>query len=81
MHDALSEPHGPAANIVQRLRRRIAEVRSLGFQIRQEFLQGHPSSWCEIGGKKTIFLDSSQPAADQIAALDEAIRSYQPARP
>ena len=73
--DTLSlQPH-----IVARLRRRLAEVRAMGFQIRQEVLEGKPGTWCEIAGRKTVFIDASQPAIEQLAALNEAVRSYRPA--
>lgn len=67
-------------HVVARLVQRIREVRSLGFQVRQEYLGPHVGSWCEISGRKIIFLDSSQTAADQLAALNEAIAGYSPAR-
>jgi len=51
----------------------------MGFQIRQEFLGGQPGNWCEIAGKKFVFLDSAQSAIDQLSVLDDAIRSYRPA--
>jgi hypothetical protein len=69
----------PAPSIVSRLSTRIREARAMGFQIRQEFLEGNPGNWCEIAGRKIVFLDSSQGAAEQLATLDQAISSYRPA--
>ncbi len=78
MHDAQplppSQPH-----IVARLRNRVLQARAMGFQVRHEFLNGQSGTWCEIGGRKTVFVDSSQPAAEQLAALDAALCSYRPA--
>lgn len=66
-------------NVVARLASRMREARSMGFQVRQEFLGGQPGNWCEIAGTKFVFLDSSQSAIDQLSVLDHAIRSYRPA--
>lgn len=64
-------------HVVARLTKRIREARAMGFQIRQEFLGDQPGSWCEIGGRKIIFLDSSHSAVDQLSTLDEAILNCQ----
>ena|GEM_PF-2067951 len=74
-------PHPVAAplHVVARLAKRIREARAMGFQIRQEFLGGHPGSWCEIAGRKTVFLDASHSAVEQLSTLEEAIQSYRPA--
>lgn len=66
----------PAENVVERLRRKIGEARTLGFHIRQEVLSGPQPAWCEFGGKKWLFLDASQPARDQIESIEVALDSY-----
>lgn len=66
-------------NVVQRLRTRIREARARGFNVRQELLGPHQPSWCEIGGRKTLFLDAAQPAREQIIMIDEALADYQTA--
>lgn len=63
-------------HIIDRLRQRMRHVRSLGFQVRQEVLPGHTAVCCEIGGRRVMFVDSSQPARDQLAAIDEALLGY-----
>lgn len=68
----------PQPHVVARLRTRLLEARQMGFHIRQEFLDGQPAAWCEIGGRKTVFLDSSQTAIEQLASLEEMILSYRP---
>jgi len=78
MTRASSEP-ASKPNVIARLAYRMREARSMGFQIRQEFLGGQPGNWCEIGGTKFVFLDSAQSAIDQLSVLDDAIRSYRPA--
>jgi hypothetical protein len=67
-------------NVVQRLRMRIREARAMGFQVRQELLGDQPAAWCEIGGRKVLFIDAAQPAREQIATIEEAIASYRPAQ-
>ncbi len=66
-------------NVVARLANRMRDARSMGFQVRQEFLGGQPGNWCEIAGTKFVFLDSSQSAIDQLSVLNDAIQSYRPA--
>lgn len=71
-------PSASGEHIVARLRMRIREVRALGFRVRQEILGGHQANWCEIDGKKTLFIDASQTAREQLAAIDEAVADYVP---
>jgi hypothetical protein len=63
-------------HIVDRLRARIREVRAMGFHVRQEVLGAHQPNWCELGGKKVLFLDASQTARDQLASIEEALAGY-----
>jgi len=63
-------------NVVERLRRRSLEVRKLGFQLRTEYLDGEQPTWCMIGKQKTIFVDLSQTAAEQLRQLEEAFAEY-----
>lgn len=63
-------------NVVERLRTRIRQVRASGFIVRQEVLGPHQSTWCEIGGRKMLFLDAAQPAREQIATIDEVLADY-----
>jgi len=69
----------PQENVVQRLRTRIRQARACGFNVRQELLGAHQPTWCEIGGRKTLFLDAAQPAREQILMIDEALADYQTA--
>ena len=63
-------------NVVERLQRYIAECKKLGFDVRSECLDGGQPSWCVIGGRKTIFIDLSQTAAEQLRGLDEILWEY-----
>ena len=63
-------------NIVQRLHRRKREAKAMGFRIRMEVLDDEQASWCEIGGVKTIFINLSQTAAEQLHQLDESLASF-----
>jgi len=64
-------------NVIQRLRSRIRQARASGFIVRQELLGAHQPTWCEIGGRKMLFLDAAQPAREQIITIDEALANYQ----
>ncbi len=63
---------------VARLRRLVQAAKHQGFQIRQEPLGQQAGTWCEIGGRATIFLDVTQSAADQLAVLQQALDEYRP---
>lgn len=69
----MTERSGPSENVVERLRRRIGEARAAGLVVRQEVLGPHQPAWCELAGRKTVFLDSTQPARDQLAVLDQLL--------
>lgn len=47
-------------------------ARSLGYDIRQEYLGGVGGGACEFGGKKWIFVDLALPVGEQ---LDEVIQA------
>ncbi len=65
-------------NIVQRLRRRINDAKSLGCEVRLEWLDDSQGDWCVVGGKRTIFLDSGQTAAEQLTQLEEILHEIFP---
>ncbi|HBJ39185.1 MAG TPA: hypothetical protein DDZ51_31450 [Planctomycetaceae bacterium] len=73
-HDAHDPPL--QENVVERLRSKIRQARASGFIVRQELLGTHQSTWCEIGGRKMLFLDAAQPAREQIATIDEVMADY-----
>ncbi len=63
-------------NVVQRLRNKLAEARSLGFKVRMEMLDDQQASWCVVGGVPTLFVDLSQTAAEQLRQVDETLHAY-----
>ncbi|MDA8744942.1 hypothetical protein N9N28_09955 [Rubripirellula amarantea] len=63
-------------NVVERLRKRLREVRQDGFDVRIERLEDGAAGWCQIGVKRMIFLDVSQTAREQLAQLDDAVANY-----
>ena len=71
-----ANPSPSAENIVQRLRRRTREAKAMGFRIRTEWLDDQQASWCEIGGVKTLFIDLSQSASEQLQQLEESLASF-----
>ena len=60
-------------NVVQRLHRRIAETEATGVVVRTEWLDGQEPSWLELRGVRTIVLDATQTATDQLEQLDQII--------
>ena len=62
-------------NIVNRLRNRLADARSLGLNVRLEPLENQSATWCEIAGIPTLFVDLSQPAGEQLQQVDDALQS------
>jgi hypothetical protein len=57
------------------LEKAIAIAGSLGYQVRQEWLDGAGGGHCQLGGRKWIFLDLSQDAAEHLDRIIEALRS------
>lgn len=60
-------------NVVERLRNRVREAKQAGFRVRMEYLEDETATWCVIGGVKTIFIDLSQTAAEQLGQLNESM--------
>lgn len=56
-------------------------ARNHGFEIRGEPLGGEGSTWCEIRGRRILFLDLSQPAAEQAIAIQEILDATATLRP
>ncbi|EMI45848.1 MULTISPECIES: hypothetical protein [Pirellulaceae] len=68
-------------NVLQRLQRMTRIARQFGFEIRGEPLGGAGSTWCEIRGRRILFLDLSQPAAEQAIAIREILDETAAIRP
>lgn len=63
-------------NVVQRLNQQIRTVKKLGFQVRSEVLGDQAATWCEVAGKKMLFLDVSQTAAEQLRQIEDLMSQY-----
>ena len=63
-------------NVVKRLRNRLTDAKTLGFKVRLEPLEDQTATWCEIAGIPTLFVDLSQPAAEQLQQVDDALDSF-----
>jgi hypothetical protein len=61
---------------VERLERALAQAKSAGFQIRQEWLETG-GGVCEFHGKRWLFVDLAQTAVEQLAQVREALRQAQ----
>jgi len=68
-------------NILDRLRRLTRIARNHGFEIRGEPLGGNGCTWCEIRGRRVLFLDLSQPATEQAIAIREILEETASVRP
>jgi hypothetical protein len=49
-------------------------ARQLGYQIREEDLEGAGGGHCSFGGKKWLLLDVTQSAREQLADVADALR-------
>ncbi len=82
MRNSLLTPSDPTAeNVLQRLNRMAKIARNHGFEIRGEPLGGAGSTWCEIRGRRILFLDLSQPAVEQALAISEILEETATLRP
>jgi hypothetical protein len=68
-------------NVLQRLARLTRIARQQGFEIRGEPLGGNGCTWCEIRGRRVLFLDLAQPAAEQAIAIREILAETATLRP
>lgn len=49
-------------------------ARRLGFEIREEWLDGTGGGACEIKGQKILFVDQSLPPADRVEQVARSIK-------
>jgi len=72
-------------NVLDRLARLTRIARNHGFEVRGELFSGSQggggSTWCEIRGRRILFLDLSQPAAEQAIAIREILEETASVRP
>ncbi|MEM9585816.1 MAG: hypothetical protein AAGA03_00930 [Planctomycetota bacterium] len=64
-------------NVIERLRQRTAQASRMGFEVRTEVLDGQTPNWCEVGGRRLLFLDLSLPAVEQLHHLNELLGDYE----
>lgn len=87
MRDPTPSPASADENVLDRLSRLTKIARSHGFEIRGAPLggganeSGGGSTWCEIRGRRVLFLDLSQPAAEQAIAIREILEQTASVRP
>lgn len=80
-HSSSTASEIPPENVLQRLDRMAKIARNHGFEIRGEPLGGAGSTWCEIRGRRILFLDISQPAAEQALAIRDILEETASVRP
>lgn len=66
----------PTDHVVRRLQQRMDLARGLGFVVRSEVLGDQPSTWCEVAGKKMMFLDITQTATEQLHQIEQLLAQY-----
>ena len=49
-------------------------ARRLGYEIREEWLDGQGGGACEIKGQKVLFVDQSLPPADRVEQVARSIK-------
>ncbi|MEZ6088536.1 MAG: hypothetical protein R3C05_11025 [Pirellulaceae bacterium] len=62
---------------LQRLQQAITEAKRLGFLVRSEWLGGAAEGWCEIGGRRVLFVDLSLSVHEQLDQVESAIRAIE----
>lgn len=63
-------------NVVQRLKHQLGRAREMGFDVRMEMLPDQQATWCEIDGVRTLFVDLSQTAQEQLKQVEETLENY-----
>ena len=58
--------------IVNRLNRFVEQAKKMGYEIRQEMLDGQGAAVCQVKGKPCLFLDLSSGAAEQLEAIKQS---------
>jgi hypothetical protein len=67
---------------IERLNATLAAARAIGYGVRHEWLGGAGGGVCELKGRKWLFVDLAQSAAEQLEAALEALAmdpAWQPA--
>lgn len=63
---------------VEMLEEALELVQRLGYNVRQEWLDGRGSGACELKGQKWIFLDLAEPAREQLQAVAQCLLAMGP---
>ncbi|MEX2317173.1 MAG: hypothetical protein WD669_08475 [Pirellulales bacterium] len=59
---------------VEMLQEALAAARSLGYEVRQDWLGGNGGGHCLVRGRKWLLLDLAQTADEQLNIVAEALR-------
>jgi hypothetical protein len=49
-------------------------ARRIGFEIREEWLEGAGAGACEVRGQRILFVDQSLPPVDRVIQIAQALR-------
>lgn len=50
-------------------------ARRLGYEVREEWLDGTPAGACELHGRHVLFVDQSLPPSERVAQLARSLRA------
>ncbi|QDS89994.1 hypothetical protein [Rosistilla ulvae] len=73
-------PQSTTQFALDRLGKAIATAKRLGFVVRSEWLGGSATGWCELGGKRILFVDLSLSVHEQLEQVEAAIEALQAER-
>ncbi|QDV70622.1 hypothetical protein Poly24_43480 [Rosistilla carotiformis] len=79
-HAANQSPQPTTQFALDRLEKALAIAKRLGFIVRSEWLGGSATGWCEMGGKRILFVDLSLSVHEQLEQVEAAIEALRAER-
>ena len=72
--------HVDPENVAVRFRRRLADAKQLGFDVRLVTLDDQLPGWCSLGGRRVAFIDVTATTTEQLGQLDGILEDYRSRR-
>ena len=66
------------STLLNRLNHFVERAREMGYEVRQEVLDGQGAAICQIKGKPCLFLDLSSGPAEQLEAIKQTFAAISP---
>lgn len=63
-------------NVAVRFRRRLADAKQMGFDVRLVTLDDQVPGWCSLGGKRVAFIDVTSTTTEQLGQLDGILEDF-----